>query len=459
MAKTKTTYVCFECGEDHPKWQGQCKSCKAWDTLKEFHAGGSKNDQRNSRLKGYAGVTSSNRVKLKDVHVAEEPRIQTGIEEFDRVLGGGLVEGSAVIISGNPGAGKSTLLLQALDKLVKDVPVLYASGEESLQQIAMRSNRMKLPNAGEIDMLAETNVNSILDQAKEVSCKVLVIDSIQAVYTPDCESMPGSVSQVRESAGVLTQFAKQTGCAVLIVGHVNKDSSIAGPKTLEHMVDAVLSLEGTSDSRYRMLRSTKNRFGAVNELGCFAMVEDGLREVKNPSAIFLSRPEIPVSGSVVAVLWEGTRPLLVEIQVLTDENGGGNARRLTVGMDANRTSMLLAVLSRHVGVIAGSTDVYINVVGGLKVTETSTDLATVCAFMSSFRDRPLPQDLIVIGELGLSGELRPVPQGPERLREAAKHGFKTAIVPKSNATKSIPGMKVFGVNTVQEAVDKLEELE
>jgi DNA repair protein RadA/Sms len=458
MAKAKASYVCSECGEDHPKWQGQCKSCKSWDTLMVFHIGDTKNDQRSSRLKGYAGVTSATRVKLKEVDVSEEPRIRTGIDEFDRVLGGGLVEGSAVIISGNPGAGKSTLLLQALDKLVKNVTVLYASGEESLQQIAMRSSRLKLPNAGEIEMLTETNVNNILDQAKECCCKVLVIDSIQAVYTPDCDSMPGSVTQVRESAGMLTQFAKQTGCAVMIVGHVNKDSSIAGPKTLEHMVDAVLSLEGTSDSRYRMLRSTKNRFGAVSELGCFAMVEDGLREVKNPSAIFLSRPEIPVSGSVVAVLWEGTRPLLVEIQVLTDDGGGGNSRRLTVGMDANRTSMLLAILSRHVGVVTAGTDVYINVVGGLKVTETSTDLATICAFMSSFRDRPLPQDLIVIGELGLSGELRPVPHGPERLKEAAKHGFKTAIVPKSNATKDIPGMKVYGVNTVQEAVDKLEEL-
>lgn len=460
MAKaSKKAYVCSGCGDDQPKWQGQCSSCKEWNTMKEVTISDNKNDERNNRLKGYTGTTFSQRIKLKDVQVKDEPRINTGIGEFNRVLGDGLMPGSSILLSGHPGAGKSTLLLQVLDKLVGSLAVFMATGEESLQQIKNRSDRLKLKSAGEIDMVAETNIHTILNQCTEMKAQVLVVDSIQAVYTPDSDSLPGSVSQVKECAAQLTRFAKQTGCAVIMIGHVNKDNTIAGPKVLEHIVDAVLALEGTSDSRYRMLRSNKNRFGAVNELGCFAMMEDGLREVTNPSAIFLSRPNIPTSGSIVTALWEGTRPLLVEIQVLTDDSGGGgNSRRITVGMDANRTSMLLAIISRHTSLHAAGLDVYINVVGGIKVVETSTDLAVIFAFVSSFRNKPLPQDLIVLGEAGLSGELRPVPQGPERLKEAAKHGFKRAIVPKANATKKIEGMQIYGVNTVQEAVDKIEEL-
>lgn len=458
MAKPKISFVCCECGDSQPKWQGQCANCKEWNTMEEFTVSESKNDTRSSRVKGYAGVTTTKRQKLKDVLVSETHRIDTGIEELNRVLGDGLMPGSSILLSGHPGAGKSTLLLQVLDKLVDRRPVFMSTGEESLQQVKNRADRLGLISAGEIDMIAETNVHTILEQARDISPEVLVIDSIQVMYTPESDSLPGSTTQVRECASVLTQYAKTTGCSVIMIGHVNKDNSIAGPKVLEHIVDAVLSLEGGGDSRYRMLRANKNRFGAVNELGCFAMMENGLREVKDPSAIFLSRPETPGSGSVVAALWEGTRPLLVEIQVLTDDTGGGNPTRITVGMDPKRTPMLLAILSRHAGIIASSLDVFINVVGGIKVVETSTDLAVLCAFASSLRNKPLPQDLIVIGETGLSGELRPVPQGVERLKEAAKHGFKRAIVPKSNATKSVPGMVIYGVSTISEAMDKIDEL-
>lgn len=457
MAKPKIAFVCSECGENYSKWQGQCSGCQSWNTIKEFSVSESKNDDRSNRVKGYAGAANSKRQKLKDVVVSEAPRIDTGIEEFNRVLGDGLMPGSSILLSGHPGAGKSTLLLQVLDKLVGKRSVFMATGEESPQQIKNRSVRLKLDAAGDIEMIAETNAHTILSQAKEINPEVLVIDSIQVMYTPDSDSLPGSTTQVRESASLFTQYAKQTNCAVIMIGHVNKDNTIAGPKVLEHIVDAVLALEGGSDSRYRMLRANKNRFGAVNELGCFAMMENGLREVKDPSAIFLSRPETPGSGSVVAALWEGTRPLLVEIQVLSDSStGGGNPSRVTVGMDPKRTPMLMAILSRHAGIMTAGLDVFINVVGGIKVVETSTDLAVLCAFYSSLHNRPLPQDLIVMGETGLSGELRPVPQGIERLKEAAKHGFKRAIVPKSNATKNVPGMKMYGVNTVQEAMDILQ---
>lgn len=460
MAKPKMSFVCCECGEDHNKWQGQCAGCKEWNTLQEFSISDSKNDTRNARVKGYAGVTVAKRQKLKDVKVSETPRINTQIEELNRVLGDGLMPGSSVLLSGHPGAGKSTLLLQVLDKLVDQRIVFMSTGEESLQQVKNRSDRLGLNSAGEIDMIAETNVHTILDIAREIKPEVLVVDSIQVMYTPESDSLPGSTTQVRECASLLTQYAKQTNCAVIMIGHVNKDNSIAGPKVLEHIVDAVLALEGGADSRYRMLRANKNRFGAVNELGCFAMMENGLREVKDPSAIFLSRPETPGSGSVVAALWEGTRPLLVEIQVLTDDNGGGgNPSRVTVGMDPKRTPMLLAILSRHAGIIAAGMDVFINVVGGIKVVETSTDLAVLCAFTSSLRNKPLPQDMIILGETGLSGELRPVPQGVERLKEAAKHGFKRALVPKSNATKAVPGMEIIGVSSVSEAMDRIGELD
>jgi len=458
MAKARISFVCSGCGHDSPKWMGQCPKCKEWHTFEEFKAPTSKNEERNHQKRGFAGATSAARVKLKDVSVEESPRIVTGIDEFDRVLGGGITQGSATLISGDPGAGKSTLLLQIMDILAENMEVSYITGEESLQQIADRASRLKLAHAGEITMMAETEIDSILKHMHELGPKVIVVDSIQAMYTNMVDGSPGGPSQVKECAQLLTQYAKATGCALFLVGHVTKDQKMAGPKMLEHIIDISISLEGGSDQRYRMLRAKKNRFGAVNELGCFAMMEEGLKAVSHPSKIFLSRPERPVSGSVVAALWEGTRPLLVEIQALSDDsNGGGNYRRTSVGIDSNRLSMLLAILNRHGSADIGISDVFVNVVGGIKIIETATDLAVILAFVSSVREKPIPQDMIIIGELGLSGELRPVPQGFERLKEAQKHGFKRAIVPKSNASKEVKGMKVHGVHHLQDALSLLDE--
>jgi DNA repair protein RadA/Sms len=377
---------------------------------------------------------------LDDINIAETPRFTSGTGEFDRVLGGGLVPGSAILIGGNPGAGKSTLLLQTLCQLAATMPALYITGEESLEQVAMRANRLGLPT-NKLQMLAETDVQSILIAAQQVAPKLLVVDSIQVMHMSDVASAPGSVTQVRECAAILTRFAKQTGTVLLLVGHVTKDGSLAGPKVLEHMVDCSIMIEGSDDSRFRTLRGTKNRFGAVNELGVFAMTEQGLKEVKNPSAIFLSRNEKVSAGSVVMVVWEGTRPLLVELQALVDISSFGNPRRVAVGADQNRLAMLLAVLHRHGGLQLGDQDVFVNVVGGVKVMETGADLALILAMVSSFRDRALTEDLVVFGEVGLSGEIRPVPGGQDRLKEAAKHGFKRAIVPKANVPKT--GLKAW----------------
>ncbi|MFT6311185.1 MAG: DNA repair protein RadA/Sms [Porticoccus sp.] len=401
---------------------------------------------------GFAGARSAVQV-LDDINVAEAPRFTSGTGEFDRVLGGGLVPGSAILIGGNPGAGKSTLLLQTLCHLAGTMSALYVTGEESLQQVAMRANRLSLPT-NKLQMLAETDVQSILIAAQQVAPKLLVVDSIQVMHMSDVASAPGSVSQVRECAAALTRFAKQTGTVLLLVGHVTKDGSLAGPKVLEHMVDCSIMIEGSDDSRYRTLRGTKNRFGAVNELGVFAMTEQGLKEVKNPSAIFLSRNAEVSAGSVVMVVWEGTRPLLVELQALVDISSFGNPRRVAVGADQNRLAMLLAVLHRHGGLQLGDQDVFVNVVGGVKVMETGADLALILAMVSSFRDRALPQDLVVFGEVGLSGEIRPVPGGQDRLKEAAKHGFKRAIVPKANVPKAaIKGMEIIGVDKLSQALD------
>lgn len=401
---------------------------------------------------GFAGARSAVQV-LDDINVAEAPRFTSGTGEFDRVLGGGLVPGSAILIGGNPGAGKSTLLLQTLCHLAGTMSALYVTGEESLQQVAMRANRLGLPT-NRLQMLAETDVQSILIAAQQVAPKLLVVDSIQVMHMSDVASAPGSVSQVRECAAALTRFAKQTGTVLLLVGHVTKDGSLAGPKVLEHMVDCSIMIEGSEDSRYRTLRGTKNRFGAVNELGVFAMTEQGLKEVKNPSAIFLSRNAEVSAGSVVMVVWEGTRPLLVELQALVDISSFGNPRRVAVGADQNRLAMLLAVLHRHGGLQLGDQDVFVNVVGGVKVMETGADLALILAMVSSFRDRALPQDLVVFGEVGLSGEIRPVPGGQDRLKEAAKHGFKRAIVPKANVPKAaIKGMEIIGVDKLSQALE------
>ncbi len=414
MAKAKTAYVCNECGADYSKWQGQCSACQAWNTLSEVRLGAVSSAAAKPRYDGYAGQTSQRVMKLSDVDLADMPRISTGTEELNRVLGGGLVPGSAILIGGHPGAGKSTLLLQIMCYLAETMPALYVTGEESLQQVAMRAHRLGL-KAEHLKMLSETSVEAVCQVASELKPKVIVIDSIQVMHMAEIQSAPGSVSQVRESAADLTRYAKQTGTVLFLVGHVTKDGTLAGPKVLEHMIDCSLQLEGSSDSRFRTLRSHKNRFGAVNELGVFAMLENGLREVKNPSSIFLSRGEVPSPGSVVMVVWEGTRPLLVEIQALVDQSHMNNPRRVAVGLDSNRLAMLLAVLHRHGGMHTGDQDVFVNVVGGVKVLETSADLALLLAVVSSYRDRALPQDLMVIGEVGLSGEIRPVPNGQDRI--------------------------------------------
>ncbi|MDY0006199.1 MAG: DNA repair protein RadA [Spongiibacteraceae bacterium] len=453
MAKSRTAFVCNDCGAEFSKWQGQCGECGAWNSVVEIRLGPA--PRAGASRGGYAGAAGGELTRLADIELGELPRISTGAEEFDRVLGGGLVPGSAVLIGGHPGAGKSTLLLQTMCQLAASLPALYVTGEESPQQIAMRARRLGLP-VDALQLLAETQVEQILATAQRVRPKVLVVDSIQVVHSDAVAAAPGSVSQVRECAAQLIRYAKQSGTVLFLVGHVTKDGSLAGPKVLEHMIDASIMLEGSADSRWRTLRGIKNRFGAVNELGVFAMTDQGLREVKNPSAIFLNRGEEPSSGSVVMVVWEGTRPLLVEIQALVDGSALGNPRRVAVGLEQNRLAMLLAVLHRHGGLMLGDQDVFVNVVGGVKVLETSADLALLVAIVSSFRDAILPQDLVVFGEVGLSGEIRPVPSGQERLQEAAKHGFKRAIVPRANRPRqAIAGMEVIGVTRLAEALEAL----
>lgn len=456
MAKRKTAYVCNDCGSDYANWQGQCKDCGGWNTLSEIKLAATPTAVKEARFQGYAGASNGQQVQTLDqINLEQLPRFSSGAGEFDRVLGGGLVHGSAVLVGGHPGAGKSTLLLQTMCHLANTMDALYVTGEESLQQVAMRAQRLGLPT-DKLNMLSETNVEAICAQAEVLKPKVLVVDSIQVVHSEDVTSAPGSVSQVRECAAYLTRYAKQTGTVLFLVGHVTKDGSLAGPKVLEHMIDCSILLEGSEDSRFRTLRGQKNRFGAVNELGVFAMTEQGLKEVKNPSAIFLSRTEEPASGSVVMVVWEGTRPLLVEIQALVDDSPLGNPRRVAVGLEQNRLAMLLAVLHRHGGLQVGDQDVFVNVVGGVKVLETSADLSLLLAIVSSFRNRPLPQDLVVFGEVGLAGEIRPVPSGQERIHEAAKHGFKRAIVPQANIPKNgVPGMEVIGVSKLIEALEAL----
>lgn len=452
MAKTKTAYVCNDCGADFVRWQGQCTECGAWNTVSEVRLASS---AKSARFDGYAGATAAKIMRLDEVDLQEVPRFSSGFSEFDRVLGGGIVPGSAILIGGSPGAGKSTLLLQIMCGLAQSGKALYITGEESLQQVAMRANRLGLPTS-HLLMLAETSVETICQLAQQEKPRILVIDSIQVMQMADIQSAPGSVSQVRESAAYLTRFAKQQHIAVIMVGHVTKDGSLAGPKVLEHCIDCSVLLEGDSDNRYRTLRSHKNRFGAVNELGVFAMTGQGMKEVKNPSAIFLSRGKEDTPGSIVMVLWEGSRPLLVEIQGLVDYSPLNNPRRVTLGMEQNRISMLLAVLHRHAGIQMADQDVFVNVVGGVRVNETGADLATLLALVSSFKNQALPNELVVFGEVGLSGEIRPVPSGHERLKEAAKHGFKRAIVPSANAPKEpISGMTVVGVSKLSEALEAI----
>lgn len=450
MAKVKTRYVCTDCGSDFPKWAGQCGDCGAWNTLTEFVPDSAGPAARKGS--GYAGE-SKKVTTMAEVSIENSSRTPTGLNELDRVLGGGLVDGSVVLIGGDPGIGKSTILLQTMTFLGANSTALYITGEESLQQVAMRARRLGLAQ-DKMRIMSETVVENILATAAKERPAVMVVDSIQTVYSDALSSAPGGVSQVRECAAALVRYAKQSGTALFLVGHVTKEGALAGPRVLEHMVDSVLYFEGEQDSRFRIIRAVKNRFGAVNELGVFAMTDRGLKEVSNPSAIFLSRYEHPVPGSVVMVTRDGTRPLLVEVQALVDDSQMGNPRRVAVGLDQNRLAMLLAVLNRHGGVATMGMDVFLNVVGGVKVLETGSDMAVLVAVMSSLRNLALDNHLIVFGEVGLSGEIRPVPNGQERLKEAAKHGFKRAIVPKANAPKDpIDGIDIVGVSWLSEALE------
>ncbi|MDE2089088.1 MAG: DNA repair protein RadA [Gammaproteobacteria bacterium] len=453
MSKLKTLYSCTECGAQQPKWSGQCPECGAWNRMIEVPVAAPAG--RNPRFAGYNGAANEAGVQsLGQVKPEAQTRIPTELGELDRVLGGGLVAGSVILIGGDPGIGKSTLLLQTLAALGARLAALYVTGEESPSQVSLRAQRLGL-SCRDMKLLAETSVEQILAAAQQVRPQVMVIDSIQTVYTELLQSAPGAVAQVRESAAQLVRYAKQTGAVLFLVGHVTKEGTLAGPRVLEHMVDTVLYFEGDGGSQYRVIRAVKNRFGAVNELGVFAMTDRGLRPVSNPSAIFLSRHEQPVPGSVIMVTREGSRPLLVEVQALVDDSPLSNPRRVTVGLEQNRLAMLLAVLHRHGGVAMYDQDVFVNVVGGVRVSETGADLAVVLAVLSSSRARPLPSELVVFGEVGLAGEIRPVQGGQERLREAAKHGFKRAIVPKANVPKGgLKDMEVIGVQRLTEAIEK-----
>jgi len=448
----KTAFVCGDCGADFPKWQGQCSACKSWNTITQVNLGRA-GASRNGRYEGFSGVCPEVKI-LDEVEISEETRFSSGIQELDRVLGGGFVPGSVILLGGDPGAGKSTILLQTMCITARQRPVLYVSGEESLPQIAGRAKRLGLPT-DKIKMLAETSVEKVREIAEREKPEVIVIDSIQVMYVEDADSAPGGVTQVRESAACLTRYVKNNGIVLLMIGHVTKDQSLAGPMTLSHIVDTQIMLSSTDDSRYRLMRTTKNRFGPVNELGVFVMTEKGLKEVKNPSAIFLSSAEKTSPGSLISVLWEGTRPLLVEIQSLVVDSQYGNPRRLGIGIDQNRIAMLLAVLTKHGGLVVADQDVFVNVVGGIRVNETSADLAVALAVVSSLRSICLSRELIVFGELGLSGEIRPVPNGETRIKEAAKHGFKKAIVPRANVPKGIDGIEIIGVGQLSEALDAI----
>lgn len=453
MAKAKVQYQCSECGSVSIKWAGQCPDCASWNTLIEEPV---EQAQATASLRFKTHLTRPAEVQRLDaVAVNEQPRQTTGIAELDRVIGGGLVSGSVILIGGDPGIGKSTVLIQALSSIAKSagIDTLYVSGEESVEQICLRARRLGLA-LDKLRIYTENQLERILKVAAKDLPSVMVIDSIQTVYTELLTSAPGSVGQVRESAAQLVRYAKQTNTTVILVGHVTKEGALAGPRVLEHMVDTVLYFEGDSDSRYRVIRAVKNRFGAVNELAVFAMTDKGLREVSNPSAIFLSRHEEEVCGSVVMVTREGTRPMLVEVQALVDESHLAQPRRVTLGLEQNRLIMLLAILNRHAGIATYDQDIFINVVGGVRISETGADLAILLAVLSSLRNKPLPSDMVVFGEVGLAGEIRPVQNGPERLNEAAKHGFKRAIIPKANKPREkIKGLEITAVTRLSEVLE------
>jgi len=445
MAREKSIYTCSECGGTSAKWLGKCPSCAAWNTLLEGVAEAPQKNRFQSLAKSAPVAT------LAEIEATEVDRTPTGVDELDRVLGGGIVVGGVVLIGGDPGIGKSTLLLQALDALSQQLPTLYVTGEESGAQVALRSRRLGL-NASRVRVQAEIQLEKILATLDVERPAVAVIDSIQTVYSDQLSSAPGSVAQVRECAAHLTRWAKASGCAVVLVGHVTKDGSLAGPRVLEHIVDTVLYFEGDTHSSFRLVRAIKNRFGAVNEIGVFAMTDKGLKGVTNPSAIFLSTHGEPVPGSCVLVTLEGTRPMLVEVQALVD-SGGPSPRRLSVGLDRDRPAMMLAVLHRHAGIACMDQDVFVNAVGGVRISEPAADLAVMLAIQSSLRGKPLPRGFIAFGEVGLAGEVRPAPRGQERLKEAAKLGFSIAIVPKANAPKrAIEGLTIHAVERIEEAI-------
>lgn len=452
--RTKSQYVCGACDGISAKWQGKCDHCGAWNQLEEVVV----KSGAGSRRPLAGGDRSGKIVSIDQVPDENVERFATGSGEFDRVLGGGLVAGSVVLIGGDPGIGKSTLLLQALIRMESDRAVLYVTGEESAAQVALRARRLGLVHAT-TPLLCETELELILKTVDKLKPAVVVIDSIQTMYSSELNSAPGSVSQVRECAARLTRMAKETGVAIVMIGHVTKEGTLAGPRVLEHIVDTVLYFEGDNQSAHRLVRAFKNRFGAVNELGVFAMTDRGLRGVANPSALFLSQPGRQVAGSCVLVTQEGTRPLLVEIQALVDSANLPNPRRLTVGLDASRLAMLLAILNRHAGIACGDQDVFVNAVGGVRVTEPAADLAIMLAIVSSLKNRALTRGLAVFGELGLAGEIRPAPRGQERLREAAKLGFGYALVPKANAPKNpIEGLQVLVVEHIDEALEQVWSL-
>ena len=451
MAKSKTQYTCTECGASSPKWQGQCSGCGEWNTLLETVL----EKSTGNRFESLAPPALLQ--NLAAIEARETERIATGIGEFDRALGGGLVPGGVVLIGGDPGIGKSTLLLQALSGLSQAHKVIYVSGEESGEQVALRARRLAL-DVNQLDLLAEINLEKILATLQGEKPQVAVIDSIQTLWSDQLSSAPGSVAQVRECAAQLTRLSKQTGITIILVGHVTKEGALAGPRVLEHIVDTVLYFEGDTHSSFRLIRAVKNRYGAVNELGVFAMTDRGLKGVNNPSALFLSQHGQDVPGSCVLVTQEGTRPLLVEVQALVD-GAHGNPRRLTVGLEAQRLAMLLAVLHRHAGVVCFDQDVFVNAVGGVKITEPAADLPVLLAIISSLRNKALPSKLVVFGEVGLAGEIRPAPRGQERLKEAAKLGFTHAIIPEANAPKqTIAGLEIIPVRRVDAAVDRMREL-
>jgi DNA repair protein RadA/Sms len=452
-------YVCSACGAQSPKWTGQCSACNEWNTLIESVAETPASGHRFQSLAQRSAVR-----KLGQIEAADVPRFTTGVGEFDRVLGGGLVPGGVVLIGGDPGIGKSTLLLQSLAAMARDRKALYVSGEESGAQIALRAQRLGLADAdsgaSDLALLAEIQLERIQATIDAERPDVAVIDSIQTVYSDALTSAPGSVAQVRECAAQLTRIAKQLGVTIIMVGHVTKEGALAGPRVLEHIVDTVLYFEGDTHSSYRLVRAIKNRFGAVNELGVFAMTDKGLRGVANPSALFLSQHEQQVAGSCVLVTQEGTRPLLVEVQALVDAAQVPNPRRLAVGLEQNRLAMLLAVLHRHAGIGCFDQDVFLNAVGGVKIAEPAADLAVLLAIHSSMRNKPLTKGLVVFGEVGLAGEIRPSPRGQDRLKEAAKLGFSVALIPKANAPKQpIDGLKVIAVDRIEHAIDRIRELE